>query len=440
MKVSNIFKTKSYFLLYIAFFITMVFLIFLYFITNDIMYFTLILCSLGVFLYINEYIANNFDCLNPDGLFYGIWLFTIGLSQLQLSNSQSSWNAEMWFVVFVSIVSYSLGSKSIGIYGKIIKINNVSSMDRRLVLKNNLAKEKMRTALIISYILSFIAYFIEVIDAGYIPIFGNNMSDYANFGMSYVHYLVVSLGIILVLTFLYFIIYEKDKYLGILFIIGLLILISMLNRHVIIFTAIGIVMSINFFKKRLKLESILLFVFFALIIFTILGSFRNVTPEFLMNYFGYEEKHNLVFMWAYYYLTVGFSNLQNIINLKPPFSYGIQTFTPLWTFTGFKKLFVESMHPNFSGVGTFLEGYYLDFGLIGIIVLPFLLGVFCKYIYLRINTKSIGIVNFTIYLTIVNQLIFSFFTDYFSYTHIPLQIIVAAIIYIFSYYKSENIK
>jgi oligosaccharide repeat unit polymerase len=177
--------------------------------------------------------------------------------------------------------------------------------------------------------------------------------------------------------------------------------------------------------------------------FTILGSLRNVSSEYLVLALGYEDEFNLVFMWVYYYLTIGFTNLQSIIISSPPLSFGLQTFTPLLTLSGLKGFFLESTNPYFTGVGTFLETYYLDFGTLGTFFFPLILGIVSKLVYFKITRASIGIIIFTIYFTIINQLVFVFFTDYFSYTHIPLQVIVSLILYFLSkqnHFYSKKLK
>lgn len=431
MKISS--NNMKIFLLLFTWFITLVTVLVILYLTNKSDYYiAIIICSIGALAYLYQYVRSNYDCFNPDGLFFGVWIFTIGLSQFKLTNTQTNWNFEMWLIVMISLLAFALGSKIIDMYNKNINFINISYADRVLAIKKNTSPKKMKLILMFSYLISFLAYFAEVLHAGFIPLFGDNIGDYANFGMAYVHYLVISIGTILVLTYLYFVLYSKDRYLKIFFAIGFAILISILNRHVIIFSVIGIVLVRNYFVKKIKLKNILLITIFSLIIFTILGSLRNVSSDYLVAAIGYKRKYNLVFMWVYHYLTVGFTNLQNIIELKPSLTFGLQTFTPLWTFTGLKALFSQSVNPYFSGVGTFLEGYYLDFGILGIIIFPFSLGAFSKYIYMKITTNKISLISFALYFTIVNQLVFLFFTDYFSYTHIPLQVIVVALIYIFS--------
>ena len=409
MKTSSINNKDSFLLLLIGFTLTSILIAILYSINKEDYYLAILICNLGVFAYLYEYIVNDFDCFNSDGLFLGVWIFTIGLSQLKLTYFQTTWNLEMWAIVMTSLLSFIIGSKVISMFSKTVRLSYTSPNKRIQSIKNKISRKRLRVVLITSYMVSFLAYLAEVFHAGFIPLFGDNIGDYANFGISYVHYLVISIGTILILTYLFFVIFTKDKYLKILFVMGCMMLVSILNRHVIIFTAIGIVMVRNYFVKKIKLKNIFLLIVLSLIAFSILGSLRNVSSDYLVAAIGYKKKYNLVFMWTYHYLTVGFTNLQNVIDLSPPLTFGLQTFTPFWTFTGLKTLFSQPVNPYFSGVGTFLEGYYLDFGVIGIILFPFLLGSFSKYMYLKITTTRIGIVSFTIYFTIVNQLVFLFF-------------------------------
>jgi len=397
-------------------------------------------CCSGILLYIFSYYRNNGDCFNPDGLFISVWFICIGLSFLQLKYKQTDWNLTMWLVVLGSAFAFAMGSMSYELSNRnSAKSNSIINEHTNVIRRQrkNISDTRFKAILIIAYIVSITAFVIEVLAAGGIPIFSPNFGSYARFGLPYVHYLVISLGMVLVLTYVYFITMKKDFTLKFFFILGWLVLISMLNRHVILFSLIGILVAHNYYINKISIKKMGLFLVTVFVGFTVLGNLRHVSYEHLYLYAGFKEEHNLMIMWFYHYLTVGFTNLAELINYDLPISWGLHTFTPFWTLTGLKTLFPYARSPFFSGVGTFLEGYYLDFGMVGVLIMPFLLGLFSKVIYLKIRSGKVNIITLSLYCCVVNELFFLFFTDYFSYTHIPIQVVMASIIYY--YVRKRNI-
>ena len=425
-------NSKNYVIILMLFVIS----ISLYMLNKDIGI-TLFFFILASILFLFNYNRFGGDCFNPDSLFYSVWFTTIGLYQLNLSITQYVWNSKMWGVIVGSTLAFSMGSLLGELFPHRVHSNYKTSDETKSRHSEKYNFKLLNKVLKYAYLISLIAFVIEVIYAGAIPILNRKFGNYTNFGIPYVHYLVISIGILLVLTYYSFIHYKKkDKSLNFLFWIGWLALVSMLNRHVILFTLIGILLVKNFCVKKISLKNVLIVLSVSLVGFSIFGSLRNVTPEHLYLYGGFKKEMPMIFMWVYYYLTAGFSNLYVVINEQISLGWGLQTFTPLWTFTGLKSMFDYAIHPNFSGVGTFLEGYYIDFGIVGIILFPFILGIASKISYIKIKSEKYSLITFAIYFCIVNELIFLFFTDYFSYTHIPLQVIVAVIIHFFSKRKS----
>lgn len=395
----------------------------------------LLYSSIGVTVFLANYFKYNGDSFSPDGIFGAVWFFVIGLYQLKLSNNQSAWGWLMWFVVLSSAVTFYLGSYTVELADQKKNCRFEKYYIRSTIkirLTNKISRKKMHVSLVAAFFVSLLAFIIEVIAAGTIPILNRQFGNYVNFGLPYVHYLVVSMGIILVLMYMYHIMFGFNRVLILLYVIGWIVLISMLNRHVILFAAIGTLIARHYMKKQFKLYTLGLFLVIALGAFALLGSLRQVSADHLFEFGNFKQQYNYVFMWIYYYLTVGLTNLNNLVLNGFDYSFGIQTFTPLWTFTGLKGLFSNQANLNFSGVGTYLEGIYLDFGILGVLIYPFIMGLGSKYFYLKLRNGHANIISISIILCIVNEFMFMFFSDYFSYTHIPLQVIVAAIIHYFS--------
>lgn len=396
--------------------------------------------SIGFIIFLANYLKSNQDSFSPDGIFGAVWFFVIGLYQLNLSKDQTSWGFLMWFIILSSTITFYLGSYTVELADrkKNLRLDRYNLRStQKILLTNKISRKKMHNALVVAFLVSLLAFIIEVIASGTIPILNRQFGNYVDFGLPYIHYLVVSMGIILILIYMFHIMFGLSRVLILFYVIGWIVLLSMLNRHVILFTAVGTLMIRHYMKKHFKLYTLGFLLLIALGAFALLGSLRQVSAEHLFEFGNFKQKYNYAFMWIYYYLTVGFTNLNNLVLNGFDYSFGLQTFTPLWTFTGLKGLFSYQTNPNFSGVGTYLEGIYLDFGIWGVLIYPFIMGLVSKYFYLRLRNGHANILSISIILCFVNEFLFMFFSDYFSYTHIPLQVIVAAIIH-FTSQKNFN--
>src|SRR3989344_1816457 len=47
--------------------------------------------------------------LSPLWLMLSAWLASIGISRLQLSELEKEWTGEFWFLVFISLISFTVG-------------------------------------------------------------------------------------------------------------------------------------------------------------------------------------------------------------------------------------------------------------------------------------------------------------------------------------------
>ena len=229
-------------------------------------------CCSGILLYIFNYYRNNGDCFNPDGLFISVWLICIGLSHLQLTYKQTDWNLTMWLVILGSAFAFAMGSMSYELSSRNSAKSNCIINEHTNVIRRqrkNISDTRFKAILIIAYIVSITAFVIEVLAAGGIPVFSPNFDSYARFGLPYVHYLVISLGMVLVLTYIYFITMKKDFTLKFFFILGWLVLISMLNRHVILFSLIGILVAHNYYINKTSIKKMGLFLVTVFVGFTV---------------------------------------------------------------------------------------------------------------------------------------------------------------------------
>ena len=389
---------------------------------------SLILLFQAGFMFISFYRARK-DVLNPDGLFVAVWLMCIALSQLRLSTEQNEWNMRVWFVIYGSMLFYLLGSKIVDLKSvRVVRIKGTSIFD--------IDQLKLRRSIVVLFIISFLSFAVEVAVAGYVPIFAKSMSAYTSFGISFIHYNTVAICVVVILSFYYMLLYGLDKLSIVLFMLGLGQIISIVSRQLLIFTIFGCVLIFHYTKKRLSIKIITLIAIALLAIFALMGALRSQSIDYL--YAVAKIKNDVpknYLMWPYLYFSMGFENLNNLISSNSvDFMYGRLSFEPIMALTRIKTLLKPTDLTAFHtirefNVSTYLSSYYLDFGIVGTIIAPFIIGVFSKLIYLKRHLKPIYLFA---YIFVAHNLIFAFFVNFYSNTSIIINIAYFGMIYLYS--------
>lgn len=433
MKKINGLHVMSYFVLLIMFMGVSTIAI----IKNETKYITaafVFFLSIAIFLH---YYAKNKDVFNPDGVFSFIWLFSVSLSQFRLSIMQFEWSLLVWFVVISSWVSYLLGSQIVD-----LTIKNTNSNITNLN-QNRLNKKKLKQGITLLFFISIASFILEVVVAGYVPILSSNMGAYRSFGISFVHYNTVSMAVVVLLSFYYLVNYKKDKRIAMILLIGLVQIISIVSRQLLIFVFFGGVLIYHYKKRALTLKSLSISVLVSFSIFGAMGLLRNQSLDYL--YYVAQIKPGVeknFLMWPYLYLSMGFENLRNLIMSDVDFTFGRLILEPLWALTRIKTMFLNinlgqyNTIPEFN-VSTFLRDFYLDFGLIGTLFFPFIIGIVSKFVYRKIPKSDIYLF---VFIFVLHNLTFSFFVNFYSNTSIMINLLYFSTIYYYSLMRTKKTK
>jgi len=360
------------------------------------------------------------DILNPLGIFSIVWFFSIGISQLMLSNIQHPWTNLTWFTVLVSSVNFIMGGLSYSFF-----FASRSRFPSKIKLISHYSKIRLKTAIVLLFIISLLAYLFEVWQAGGVPLFSEaRIGAYMGFGVRFVHYLTVSSILVCILVYLHRKLFPNDRklLLNIIFIVSLFIIVSLLASGQLLTILIGIfVIKYYLSEKRLKLKNFIWLIIFSILVFTLLTGFiRSSQPD--ITYIKQIGKPTIdipdrlspIFL-PYLYISTSFENLQLEILNREKFYYGSQTTFPIWAFTQLKNYFQPDYYitPEGFNVGTYLRPYYIDFGLPGVLIFPFLLGLFISILYHSLRSK-LTILKMLVYSLCVYGLTIVFFANIFS--------------------------
>lgn len=386
---------------------------------NLLLFFVFLIIGGGLFLISYKHYK---DVLNPLGIFSIIWFSSIGISQLMLSEVQRPWSPSMWFVVLGSGFCFIIGNLSYSFFA-----NSTDKPSRKLELKNHYSKQRLKIIIIVIFLLSLAAYLFEIYKFGGIPLFTKSrIAAYMTFGVRFVHYLTVSSILVCILVYLYQKLFfpEKKLLLNVLFIVSLFIIISNLATGQLIIILVGIFTIKNYLdKKRFKLKSlIILFIIATLILVLLTGFIRSSHSDVAyIKQIGkpiieIPDRLSPLFL-PYLYISTSFENLQLEIEQRDEFYYGTQTSFPIWAFTFLKGYFQSEYYitPEGFNVGTYLRPYFADFGFLGVMIIPFLLGLIITIFYYSLRLKP-TILKILIYSLFIYGLIIIFFANAFSET------------------------
>lgn len=394
-----------------------------------------------LFLYkmdLNKIIAYNFivisiliyfmlsknDIFNPVGIFTISWILLIGISRFKLSYFQNDWSSLAWVIMLGSFISFLCG----------YYLNNIYIFKTKK--KFNYKNINVNRLLFIIYfllLLSCISLFIEFKVLGYLPIFSKNPLAYKEFYYKFFHYFVVLVGIIPPLTILYKACNGKQKvwYINI---ICIIISILIVSRQLIIFQVTTSIIVYNYSIKKIKRNHVIIATIIGIIVFSMGSILRQQDKNYMVSVSNFKNYELESIAQPYMYFTMGFDNINNLVNNSVTFENGKIFMKAIEVFTGVKVNINDTtqylVSKNFTAP-TYLYFLYIDWGIYGTLIIPFCIGIIINLIYKQIYRNREVNFNIIIYSLLLYSLIFSFFVNWFYNTTMIFYVIVLIIIKIF---------
>ncbi len=392
------------------------------------------------------------DLLSPSFVFIIIWSLSIFITELKFSQFQFIWSSYSWFVLLLGLVSFLIGSfichtSFVGqIKYQITDIRNKFSV-------TTFDLNKLEIATYVIFIFYLIAFIIEVILFGELPIFSSK-PDRArmDFGVFGLHLLVNQIPVILILCVQYWILNygRSEKNIVILFIFltsffSYLLLLQRLNYF--LFAVVAFVLF-YYLTHAITFKRLIIFL---LLIGTLLWFIQSIRISAYAAQFFYITSHvkyssDYAFITApYMYIVMNLENFAKGVQLLERNSYGLLTFEWLFSISGLKNWLSEYFSINYrefvrTGYNTypFLWSFYFDFGVIGVTILSLGAGYISSLIYNLMRT-TLELRYFVIYGVILFGIIMSFFTNIFSSLNTVSNLIILWFVNSIIY-KSNNLK
>ena len=372
------------------------------------------------------------NILNPCFIFNFIWLITLSLYELKLSHIQQDLSDRTIFIFWVCVLCFNITIFLL----ELVKF----PMFRQKILKKNYAKRRYFAKYVVLWI-----FLLEIIYSGGFPliwkIFGINKT-YFDFGIPSLHGawcgLVVCLGAYSLFR------KTKDKwlYLGICsIVISRQIMMSIIIEGFIYALYVKNIRIRNEkFDSRKRIKGKFIIFLFAIIIFvfTLIGNFRSGSAV-MDRVFRAKQEYVLLSSsskWIYSYMTFSISNFNNLVSMtQGSINNGASM---LRAFLPTVVLRIFRIKPNFSyryivsknyTVSTYLPDIYLDFGITGIGIFNIIMGLVGYILYKNIK-KAKTTRRILLYSVYAHNIILLFFTNFFLYLPIIIQMFYIPILFI----------
>ena len=358
------------------------------------------------------------NLFHPLVIFNLLWLIILGLHHLQLSTLQQTFSDRSCLIFLGAILTFNLV---------------FFLFDKKLKIKCQQHNEPNKKILTILKYMVIIIFVVEIIYSQGFPLYWkiiDSNKTYMDFGIPSLN--GAFLGLVILLGTLSLV--KKEKSFFLYFGIGILLL----SRQVLLSMIIeAIVIYFCYYFKKISFIKLSVLFLSVVIGFSLLGNIRSGNSEIDRVFYAKPQYENLPksFKWGYSYLTFSLSNFNNLVNKTEGFvNYGVSTlkeFLPtvvlnrLNLHENWKKNFL--ILPNFT-VSTYLVAPYLDFGVIGVILMTAFISLFCLYFYNRL-LKVRSLENSFYYAICVHNLVFLLFNNMFLHLQIMVQFIYVFIIF-----------
>lgn len=335
------------------------------------------------------------DLLSPGRVFLLLWLFILGLVELKLSRLQSEWELLDWVMVLLGLLTFLSGiyiSYIINLDKPFLSVSKIRVKFRELEINDT----RLFYFIVFYFLLCLVSFIVEWQIEGYIPLF-TSRPDSARimFGVYGLNYIVNSINVVLFLTIQYFIFVKsnltKKTILVMVFILSLGNYILFVQRFGLFILFMMAFCLYYYSGKKLRVRTLILFL---VVLFGIVIGIQSIRATQLFSSYIYVQSEMkfspryLDFTLPYMYLSMNVENFVKYYSHVQDHSFGFFTFEYLIEASTIRKWFID--YYNFNRIENYIGGYntypffwtyYLDYGVAGLALMPFIIGFIFSEIY-----------------------------------------------------------
>jgi oligosaccharide repeat unit polymerase len=407
------------------------------------------LLIIGMILFFN--LRKGSDFFSPGKLFALVWAFVIFITEFKFSSLQREWSLYSWIVLLTGVSSFIVGTFMVYVINITRPFNSLQNLREVIQTKDKYNFHNLYFVIVIIFSLYSFSYLVEVVQLGGLPLL-SAFPDRARMelGIFGLHLFVNSIPILLFLCIEYFVLKSNDRKKK--FIVGSIFFFSfasyffLLERYhyfLLFVMAFGLLYygsKIITFKK--SIITIIVFIY----LINLLQSIRISRYAAQFFYIISKMKYSMdyaAFTGPYMYVTMNLENFSRGVDNIREHSYGLLSADWIAALTGIKHPAAEYFGINSGKYITssfntfpFMWDYFYDFGLVGVAVLPMILGFWISTIYYKMRTSS-ELKWMVIYAFFIFVIIFSFFTNVMTSLNTISNLFILWIVHNFFIIKKE---
>ncbi len=362
--------------------------------------------------------------INLPGLLSLFWLGGIGVASLKLSRLSAEWGFLTWTALLSFYILFLIGYYFYGFIRKYSAKGMRAPGEVCIVAQNR----RLFYCVVGLTALSFGAFLLEWAILGFVPAFVKDTPHaYSTFHVTGLHYFTVSSALVPPLVTLYRI--RTDRYKWIAYGcsgIGLLIPLLTVSRFFLIMS-VGMVLLLVIMGRALSSpKKTMAYIGGTLLLliplYILLTVFRSHSVSYLNEVFEMKDPDTPIFFTQpYMYIANNYENFHVLVENLTSLKYGIRQLFPFLALTGLKFVLPAGWisteatfvtREELTTVTILYDAYY-DFGIAGVMLFGFLLGVACAWITMKLRRSSNPIMGL-VYVQMAMYCILSFFTTWFS--------------------------
>lgn len=363
------------------------------------------------------------------------WLIGIGVSCLKLSERSRTWGLLMWLVVGGFWLAVCVGQDLVYVLlrtKKTVEEKRTSRIEKNREAERKQYYRHVEQAIWITAALGLAAFLAECIKFRFaIPILVRGVPHaYTAFHISGLHYFIVSLVFVHVLSLILFmntsVSRGKTIALAVLNVICFLVPVMLLSKFQVLIAAVMPLLVWTMIQKRFSSRTILMAFLAVVLLFTVMTvivvSGRDYPEGYLQDIFRFKKPETPMFIqYPYMYIANNFENLNLLVEGHSCHTMGIRSLTPFLNMTGLKRLASVQAFMNVEHFQTVLElstltivyDIFQDFDLWGTLIFGLVLGGMCSLTEYKAEVEErawayLLYAQFAVYMSL------SFFTAWFS--------------------------
>lgn len=341
------------------------------------------------------------DLLSPARLFGFIWCLSIGLTELKFSALQHVWSPESWVLLLMGIGAFLIGTFVAYVLNFETKLLTLREIRERLKMEK-VREGRLFWLIVASFLVYASAYYANYHVRGWLPVdvIGTAISR-VDFNVSGLTLWLYTATFIIFFVMLYFLLVRQRPwrkfFLAAVFVLTVSSFFLLLMRYPIIMAMVMGFALLYYSTNYIRLSTALpLFGIVAAFFFWISSlRFSTVVSTYLYSVSKMRfAKEYAFFTEPYMYVVTNLENFARSVDKGEYHTFGYFTLDFITAMAGLKYWALEYF--NFdrtpyltSNYNTYTAFYwfYSDFGVIGLGLIPFVLGLSAGLLYYRVRTQ-----------------------------------------------------